>query len=235
MTKADPLHAQLTAAFQSQIDEAYLKRIQMLVPTGWEVIGVRVPDIRATVKVLKKENPAVALDDVLELIDFGFREQSRELALSGIFWLTTMKRELDLALWPLVDRWVEQLTDWEMCDQLATGVAAVIVSRDLILVDDLVYWARSSNQWRRRFAAATATALNQKGRAHVPETLRICAELMSEETPIVCKAVGWALREATKHDETAVFEFLLSWQAQANPRIIREGAAKLAAEKRAKL
>lgn len=230
-----PLQTQLTAAFQSQIDEDYLKRIQLLVPTGWEVMGVRVPDIRATVKALKKENPAVTLDDVLELIDFGFREQSREVALSGIFWLATMKRELDLALWPLVDRWVEQLTDWEMCDQLGTGVAAVIVAKDLVLVNDLVYWARSSNQWRRRFAAATATALNQQGRAHVAETLRICAELMREETPIVCKAVGWALREASKRDETAVFEFLLSWQGKGNPRIIREGAAKLTAARQAKL
>lgn len=235
MSELKILQPKVQEALRPYIDESYQAKMQTIVPTDWEIMGVRIPQIRKIVKTLIQQHPHVTLDDVLELVDRGFLERVREVALSGIFWLATMKRELDRALWPLIGRWVEQLADWEMCDQLAMGVAAVIVDKEPTLVNDLVHWARSSSPWRRRFTVAVASALNQKGRARVSETLRICHELMQEETAIVRKGVGWALREASKMDELAVYSFLLRWRDQAHKTILREGAQKLTAAHRATL
>lgn len=232
MSNIEKIQIDMRRRLKPHIDEAYLEKISELVQTGWQVMGVRVPHIRAVTKELYEAYPAVTIDDIMELIDDAFQEQVREEALCGIYWLTTKKREFDLWLWPLIDRWVEGVADWEVCDLLAAGVAAVVVHKNIELVDQLVNWTNFSNKWRRRFTVSTAAALNQKKRVHVAETLRICHELMGEEEAIVQKAVGWALREASKHDSEAIYAFLHQWKDEGERTIIREGSAKLSKAQR---
>jgi 3-methyladenine DNA glycosylase AlkD len=55
---------------------------------------------------------------------------------------------------------------------------------------------------------------------------------MAERDAGVKKAVGWALREATKSDPEAVYRFLLEWKSTAAPRILNEGSQKLTAGQR---
>ncbi|MEZ4664646.1 MAG: DNA alkylation repair protein [Caldilineaceae bacterium] len=225
------IHSRLTPL----IDPAYLTKISELVPTAWTILGVRVPELRKLAAELNKTHTAMGAPDIAAFLDAAFEERCREEVLVGIFWLTQKKRHLTDALWPHIDRWLAHIVDWEMCDQLATGVGAVIVDRNLALVDDLKVWTQSDNEWRRRFPAALASALNQKGRAHVDETLRICDPLMQDPSAMVRKAVGWALREASKADAEAVFHFLLRHKAATPRGLLRESAQKLAPGKQAEL
>jgi 3-methyladenine DNA glycosylase AlkD len=82
---------------------------------------------------------------------------------------------------------------------------------------------------------ATTAALNQKGRAHVAETLKVVENVMNDKEPMVQKAVAWTLKEASQKDERQVFEYLKRWQGRAQPRIIREGSEKLPPELRKEL
>jgi len=64
--------------------------------------------------------------------------------------------------------------------------------------------------------------------------LQLLGEVMKEEDKDVKKAVGWALREVTKKDPEAVFEFLQRWAKvkDKNVRsIIKQGMKKLSKEK----
>lgn len=230
---------QLRQEIQSRLtpltDPAYLAKISELVPTAWTVLGVRVPDLRKLADELNKNHKSIGVPEITALLDAAFTQCCREEVLVGIFWLTKKKRHLSEALWPHIDQWIEQIADWEMCDQLATGVGAVIVDRNLALVDDLVAWTQSANEWRRRFPAALASALNQQGRSHVAETLHICAPLMQDPSAMVRKAVGWALREASKADAEAVFRFLLHHKERTPRGLLRESAQKLPVAHQAKL
>jgi 3-methyladenine DNA glycosylase AlkD len=58
---------------------------------------------------------------------------------------------------------------------------------------------------------------------------------MTDAHPMVQKVVAWALREATKSDETAVFDFLKHWKNKASRKILREGPQKLSANLKAAL
>jgi 3-methyladenine DNA glycosylase AlkD len=53
---------------------------------------------------------------------------------------------------------------------------------------------------------------------------------MTDAEPVVQKAVGWALREATRSGENVVFAFLKNWKDNADPRIFREGSQKLSSD-----
>ena len=130
---------------------------------------------------------------------------------------------------------MEALDNWETCDQLAMNIGGELVARDLSLVEDLEAWARSPNPWRRRFAAAATTVLNQKGRSHPEETFRVCAPLMADPERTVQKAIAWAIREVAKVDEEAAFEFLRSSKDKTQPVILREASHKLSDKHKAQL
>ncbi|MBV7332253.1 DNA alkylation repair protein [Chloroflexi bacterium TSY] len=232
MTTIQSIRTTLHVKLTKQIDPEYLTKIRELVPSEWTILGVRVPVLQAIAKELKKEHRSFESDDLVMLLDDAFADRCREEVLVYLFWLATMKRQLNSSLWSSIDHWVGQIVDWETCDQLATKVAAVIVDQTIVdgepkLVDELIGWTKSDYVWRRRFPAATASALNQKGRAHVAETLRICENLMQDDDAMVRKAVGWALREASKRDEQTVFEFLTQWKTIAPRGLLRESAQKL--------
>lgn len=222
----ESLVAEINELLRANIDSSYVKKIKQLVPSGKTIIGVRVPVIKELVRNFKQSKD-LKFDLAFNLLDTFFERQTRDEILFGIFLLQSFKKSLNTNHFAKIDEWVDQIENWEVCDQLAANIAAEIVAEDLTLIDELVRWTNSNNFWRRRFALAVTTALNQKGRSHVPETLKICEKLMNDQEAMVQKAVGWALREASKKDEKQVFEFLCSWKDKAPSRIIKESSEKL--------
>ena len=229
-TNLQPIQTSVQQTITEVADPAYRAKIQKLVPTGWTVHGVRVPKLRALAGELRKTHKALTVDAVVQLLDTAFTAKEREPVLVYLFWLAALKRKLTPALWPQIDRWVDSIVDWEICDQLAIGIAVPIVAGELKLVDTLVQWTASPNPWRRRFTLATAAALNQKGHAHVAETLSICTPLLNDPEAIVRKAVGWALREASDHDGDTVHQFLVENKGSIARGVLTEGSKKLTEE-----
>lgn len=214
-------------AIDSAIDPAYLANIQALVPSGWVIQGVRVPQLRTLAAGLRQAHKAASVEDIATLLDQAFAAKTREPVLIYLFWLAYLQRHLTPAHWPLIDGWVDLLADWEICEQLATGIAAPLVARQLTLVDELVAWTASPNLWRRRFPPAVASALNQKGRAQVSATLCICAPLLNDPDEIVRKDAGWALREASDHDAEEVYVFLMKNKDRLTRTLMTECVRKL--------
>jgi len=225
------LRQEIRKSLEANSDLAYLEEIRGFVPGPSAMIGVRVPVLRELVKKFKSEHKEVTIELASQLLTEFCRKRCREEILFGVFLLASFSRKFSVEMlpeiWEHLNEWVDCIDNWETCDQLAMHVAGEVVAMDPSLTNDLVEWASSDNRWRRRFAVATTTVLNQKGRRHVKETLAVCEPLMTDADPMVQKAVGWALREATRSNEDAVFAFLKRWKGKANRRIFREGAQKL--------
>lgn len=207
---------------EAHVEPAYGAKIRELVPTRMEILGVRVPVIRAIARELLAERPEIDVAAACDLYEACCARPCREELLCAQGILERFRRKLDAGVWPRVDRWIETIDNWEVCDQLAKNVAAELAARTPSLARHLVEWARSANPWRRRFALATSTALNQRGRCDARLALKICEPLMRETEPIVQKAVGWALREAAKNDPGAVEALTRRWAGRAHPRILRD-------------
>ena len=218
---------QIRRELEALADRKYLAKIRQLVPGPMEIIGVRVPAIRA----LARQHPELGVDDV----DAAFARHCREEMLLGVFVLARSRERLVPALWPRIDAWIDAIDNWEVCDQLAMNVAAPIVAGQPALARVLVTWARAKSPWRRRFAVACAAALNQGGRRFPAEALAVCAEVLADEDPGVRKAAGWALRETCKTDPAGVFALLQARRASVHPRVLREGSEKLSAAQRMRL
>ena len=215
-------------------DPAYREALETLVP-GARALGVRVPVLRARAAELRREHRTLPLATLADVMDSFAAGRMREEVLIGTFWLARYGRAVEGLPWRRLAAWIPALDNWETCDQLAMKVAARVIAADLAHVQALRRLTDARSEWARRFALATASALNQKGRVHVAETLAICAPLVADDSPHVRKAMGWALREASKHDPAAVEAFLREHQSRAHPSVVREGSAKLSAARRATL
>ncbi|HDD64442.1 MAG TPA: hypothetical protein ENF53_04725 [Thermoprotei archaeon] len=91
-------------------------------------------------------------------------------------------------------------------------------------------WTSSNNKWvRRRAMASIATYIRAKP-DDAEYCLKIVENLMEEEDKNVRKAVAWALREISKRDPEAVYNFLIKYASSQNRNtkwIVRSGSRKL--------
>ena len=227
----------IRADLERAADPAYRTKIAELVPTGVAIVGVRVPAIRNLAQVWHKAHNDLAPDAAIDLLATAFERRCREEVLFTVVLLSRLKKKLTPAHLQRIDPLIDRVEDWEACDQFSAGVVGEIVGSAIDAgkrgeVARLEKWAKSKNPWRRRAAIAATTAFNQKGRRHAGPTLAVCRHAMEEKDAGVKKAVGWALREATKSDARAVYDFLASWKDRAARRILSEGSQKLSAARR---
>jgi 3-methyladenine DNA glycosylase AlkD len=214
-------------------DPDYRRQIERLVP-GVRTRGVRVPAIRALAAAFDKEHRP-DFDARVALTGRLFATRSRDEALFGVFVLARARRHLPMIPWPTLAGWVETVDNWETCDQLAMNVAAPLVAAQAELVPSLIKLTSARGPWQRRFALATAAALNQGKRALPAATIAVCTRLLRDEEPMVRKALGWALREACKHDADGVFRLLQKHRSEIARSVLREASKKLTAAQKKEL
>ena len=134
---------------------------------------------------------------------------------------------------------LDDIADWEICDQLALRVIVNLAIQNQKEIFSLMErWINSENKWLRRLAVATIPPYIRARETESKICLQFLSKTMREKDRDVKKAISWALREVTKKDPKSVFEFLQKW-AQVDDKntkwIIREGMKKLSPEKQEKL
>jgi 3-methyladenine DNA glycosylase AlkD len=131
---------------------------------------------------------------------------------------------------------LNDVLDWEVCDQLALRVVVNLVVENKDEMFSLMRgWVRSENKWVRRLAVATIPPYIRRRETESKMCLQFLEGVMHERDEDVKKAVGWALREVSKKDPESVFEFLKKWSRIEDKNvkaIIRDGMRKLRREER---
>jgi 3-methyladenine DNA glycosylase AlkD len=187
--RAMTIESDLRARLPALVVPAYLAQITRLVP-GAKLLGVRVPALRGLARELDREH-SVDDDAAIALLHRLAKRCVREELLVGIFLIARKKRRIARVTWKDLDAWVDAIDNWEVCDQLAMGIAKYRLDGAL---DRLVTWAKSSNLWRRRFAVATVATAGLAKR----DVERVLAVVAGDREPMVKKAVAWARRELVK-------------------------------------
>ena len=126
---------------------------------------------------------------------------------------------------------IDDIHDWETCDQLALRV----VVHGLIKEEDhclslLEKWRNSANKWHRRLAVATIPPYIRAKKDQADFCLQFIDKMMHEKDKDVLKAIGWALREISKKAPEKVYRFLMQYSRKPDKNItyiIREGMKKL--------
>src|SRR6185436_15623968 len=116
----------------------------------------------------------------------------------GSFIVGRHQRAVKELRWARIAPWLAAVDNWETCDQMSAEILATMVDADPKLLSRVLTLAKSTNEWQRRLAVATAASVNQRGRFQPAITRAVCEALARDSSPMIRRAVAWARRELEK-------------------------------------
>lgn len=216
-------------------DANYKAGIARVVPGALKTYGVRVPDLRAIAKAIGKQYKKQT-DDLIGLSVDLWKQKSREHRLIALFVLAGLRSISTATRWELGVRFLPDISDWEICDQMCHALTGAALAEDPRYMDELESWIADENLWVRRVAIVSTILLRRANYPHAAaqdldrRALEMCARLLDDDEHYIRKAVDWAVREVIKRHEGVAYGWMLE-QAQAGLSSVGRSTLKLAAKK----
>jgi len=212
---ADPVKAAEMAQYH-KVDRPYL--------------GVANPDIDAHVKDWRA---AVDLDTRIALARDLWDNNIHEARIAAAKLLTQARiRPDDRAAWDLIASWVPEFDGWAIADHASIAGQKRLVA-DPSRLDQVESWTRSDHMWTRRAALVMTlpwTKQNHPKPAELAARERVlgwAASYTTDHAWFIQKAIGWWLRELSKHDPDRVRAFVADHAAAMKPFAVKEALRQL--------
>lgn len=190
-------------------------------------LGVSVPQITEMATGWRAEldvGARVALADALWQTDI------HEARIAAAKLLTQARLRPDEAAWALIASWVPDFDSWAIADHACDAGQRRLVA-DPSRIATVAGWTTSDHMWTRRAALvitlpwAKLNFLKPEDAAIREQVLGWAADYVADRDWFIQKAVGWWLRDLSKHDADRVRAFLAAHGGQM------KGFARKEAEK----
>ncbi len=190
-------------------------------------LGVSVPQITEMATGWRAEldvGARVALADALWQTDI------HEARIAAAKLLTQARLRPDEEAWALITSWVPDFDAWAIADHACDAGQRRLVA-DPSRIATVAGWTTSDHMWTRRAALvitlpwAKLNFLKPEDAAIREQVLGWAADYVADRDWFIQKAVGWWLRDLSKHDADRVRAFLAAHGAQM------KGFARKEAEK----
>jgi 3-methyladenine DNA glycosylase AlkD len=173
------------------------------------------------------------LDGRLALADGLWQTDIHEARIAAAKLLTQARIRPDDRAWALIQSWVPDFDGWAIADHACKAGERRLVA-DPARIDTLEGWIAGEPMWTRR-AALVMTLPWTKQNFPKAEDLAIrdrvlgwCAALAEDRDWFIQKAIGWWLRDLSRHDAPRVRAFLETHGRTLKPFAQREAARLLA-------
>ena len=165
--------------------------------------GIKMPQLDSVVKQHVKQHVAAGL---LHLAQTSWDSNTFDLMIAAGRILGRREIPASPGLWRTIDAWLDDVDGWALEDVLAPAAWKCLL-HDPAVLDDLERWTTHPDVWRRRAALVYTLPYAKPGRD--PErVLAWAAEYAADPEWFIQKAIGWWLRELSKHDGPRVVGFL---------------------------
>ena len=169
--------------------------------------GIQSGPRRAAMKALFTKSQRPPMSELSEIIDQLWALPEREFQMVAVDLLITFKTQLPASMLLDLERWVTTKSWWDTVDMLATHIAGSFYLR--YPTESAQYinrWHRSGNLWLRR--TALLYQLKYKADTDTDQLFSLIRDNQFDKEFFIQKAIGWALREYSKSDATAVIAFI---------------------------
>lgn len=227
------LISRIHAALRASANPEQAKAQQRYMKSPMPFLGLRVPEVRSTVKQILQETAPTTRESweatIRVLWDSATHREERYAALaiarhrSGRAWQ-------DLGALELYRHLIRTGAWWDFVDEIASHLVGPILLSNPATVTPVIHdWATDPNMWIRR--AAILSQLRAKDRTDTA-LLEHCLTNNLEGSAFgneffIRKALGWALREFSKVDQEWVANFVAEHEHDLSPLSIREGSKYL--------
>jgi len=182
-----------------------------------EYLGVAVPQIDEMAKRWRAE---LTLEDRLALAGQLWQSNIHEARVAAAKLLNQARiRPDDEAAWRLVASWVHDFDAWALADHACIAGQKRLVA-DPSRLDEVEGWTQSPHMWTRRAALVITlpwTKMNHPKPADLERRERIlgwAASYVDDRDWFIQKAIGWWLRELSKHDPDRTRAFIEAYGAR---------------------
>ena len=168
------------------------------VPSDQAAHATRVPDIRRTALEWLREHRHVTPAELFDLCDGLWQTGWREERLVAIGLIAGSKGALAAVDWDRLERWSQDIDNWEQVDHLAEITGRLVIA-DRRLLPRVKGLEASDNPWQRRLALVTLIVAFMKGAVFKEELAAMADRLRTDKHALVRRAVTWA-RDRLKKD-----------------------------------
>ena len=182
-------------------------------------VGVANPDINDLVKSWRQN---LSVDERLKLATDLWGTNIYEARLAAAKLLTQARIRPDDAAWELIKSWAPDFDSWAIADHVAMAGQRRLSAVPERL-EDIEPWTKSDHMWTRRAALVFTlpwTKQNHPKPAELAARDRIlgwAAGYVEDPEWFIQKAVGWWLRDLSKHDADRVIAFMDADGARLKP------------------
>jgi len=146
--------------------------------------------------------------------------------------LTQARLRPDEDAWALIAGWVPGFDSWAIADHACMAGQKRLVA-DPSRLDAVAHWTKSDHMWTRRAALVITLPWSKQNHPKPQErdireqVLGWAASYVPDRAWFIQKAVGWWLRDLSKHDPDRVRNFLAEYGDQMKPFARKEAAKYL--------
>ena len=198
------------AALRALIDPGRAEQMAAYHKQKREVLGIPNPAMNDLTKDWRR---ALSVEERVTLADQLWQTDIFEARIAAAKLLTQARLRPDDAAWDLICSWVPNFDSWAIADHVCMAGQKRLVA-DPSRLDTVEGWTTSDHMWTRR-AALVITLPWTKQNHPKPEELAArdrvlgwAATYADDHQWFIQKAVGWWLRDLSKHDPARVIEFL---------------------------
>ncbi len=208
---------QLANPLEAPKMEAYMKH-------KFSFLGLKSPIRRQAQKAFLRDlcaNKTVDWDFVQQC----FASNYREFQYLAIDYLVLLKKYIKAEDINILEQLVCTKSWWDSVDALSQIIGFVVLKNPAIKENELNAWIHSDNMWLARVAIIHQLGYREKTDTHFLE--RAICENFGEKEFFINKAIGWSLREYSKHNKAWVQNFLVQYRVHMHPLSVREASKYL--------
>lgn len=173
-------------------------------------IGPSVPQCRAIVKKYRN----LSLADSAQLLKSKYHEERLIALLILVHQFEKGDEPTRQKIFDLYLSSTKYINNWDLVDLSAPRiVGGYLLDNDWSILKKL---AKSQSLWERRIAILATSAFISRGNPR--PTLEISTLLLGDKHDLIHKAVGWMLREVSKHCGQSILEYFLKKHYSSLPR-----------------
>lgn len=203
----DDVLAAIRSALQSAADPVRGAGAQAYMKSSMPSLGVRVPEVRRTVKAAAAAHPFASADELRATVLTLWRGAAyREERYAAIDLTGLRLVAADLGMLPVYAEIIRSGASWDLVDGVAHRLCALLQAHRQEVTPVLLAWAEDEDFWFRR--ASITAQLAAKTHTDTVLLARVIEANLADREFFIRKAIGWALREYAKTDPGWVVGFV---------------------------
>ncbi len=212
----------LNKLFKENADPERAVAMKAYMRDQFEFFGISSPQRKSLLSTFLKEHGKPEIDYLKLLIQMLWDDPHRESQYVAMEIMGKMLRKMDDTFLPFFEKLILQKSWWDTVDWLApTGIGSLLKRYPDQINPLTERYIASENIWLQRSAILFQLKYREQTDFQLL-TDYILARASSKEF-FVQKASGWALREYSKYNASAVIEFIRTYEDQLSNLTVREG------------